>query len=314
MFEKLNERLAKAKNQQHKRRKWKDQIADYEVKLQEKQQAVAELKAKMEKDKEVIEKLEELSFIRLLAVLTGNTDERIRKKQNEIAATKLKYDESQHALTHIEKSIKDIQEKINALPDIDREYQDILKEKEQLIIDAHLPLTRRYNELSEDIADLQSFLTESSEAIEAGEKVKSSLTEGIDKLKKAEGWGGLDMLGGGGFATHVKHKHIDDAKESIHTAQMEMRSFRKELLDIHIEGDLNIGLSGMLTFADFFFDGIFVDYIVQGKIEESLKKVKEQRNEIDKIILHLNFRYDRKKKELNRLEEERKRLLENSGA
>src|SRR5699024_1785370 len=140
LLEELNEQLAKVKNQQHKRKKWQNQIADYKAELKEKQETAAELKSKIEKDKDYIEKLEHISFTHLMAFLTGSTDERIWRKQNEIATTKLKYDESQHALTHIENSIKEIQEKINNLPDIDREYQHILKSKEQFMENAHSPL------------------------------------------------------------------------------------------------------------------------------------------------------------------------------
>src|SRR5690625_6329693 len=120
------------------------------------------------------------------------------------------------------------------------------------------------------------------------------------------------MLGGNAYASYVKHNHIDDAKESIHAAQTKMRIFQKELLDVHQDSDLDIEISGLLTFADFFFDGIFVDSIVQGKIKESLKKKEEQKKEIDKIVIHLKFHYNLKKKELDSQEREKKRLLENS--
>ena len=313
MFDTLNERLAKVKNQLHKRRKWTNQLADYETELQEKQQAASNLKSKIEAARGDIEKLEEISFAHLLAILTGSTDERIQEKRDEIATTRLKYDESQRALAHIESSIKEIKNKMDALPDIDYEYQCIIEEKERLMEDANSPMTRRYNDLSENAAAIQSFLTEAKEAVLAGEKVGASLQEAIEKLQKAKGWGGLDMFGGGAFVTYVKHNHIDDAKESIHDAQTKMRMFHKELLDVNQDADLDIDIPGLLTFADFFFDGIFIDYIVQGKIEEAYEKAKEQQNEIDKVILQLNFRYDRKEKELNHLEEKKKQLLEGFG-
>lgn len=315
LFEELNEQLAEVKNQQHKRRKWKAQIADYEAEHQQQQQTLSDLKSKMEEDQADIEKLEELSFSHLLAVLTGSTDERIRDKQEVIAATKLKYDETQHALPHIEQSIQDIREKLGELPDIDRDYQRIMQKKEKLMADTpRTVLTRRYDEVTEEVADLQSFLTETTEAIKAGEKVNRPLDEAIEALEKAKGWGGLDLFGGGAFITHLKHNHIDAAKESIHEAQMKMRMFHKELLDIHKESDMNIEIQGLLTFANFFFDGIFINYVVQGKIEESLENVKEKQNEIDKIIFQLNVRYDRKEKEFKRLKKEKKTILEDFGA
>lgn len=317
LFEDLNERLAKVKNQQRKKRKWEEQITDYETELQKKQQASAALRSTMEEHKEDIEKLEEISFIHLLAVLTGSTDERMREKRYDIATAKLKYDESQHAISQIQDSINHIQEKINTLPNIDQEYQHILEEKEQLIEDSRSLLSRRYSELSENVADLQSFLTETTEAIRAGEKVNDPLNEAIEKLKKAKGWGGFDLFGGGGFAAYNKYNHIDDAKESIHAAQIKMRLFHKELLDIHHESDLDdldVEISGLLTFADFVFDGIFVDSIVLEEIEDSLKQTEDHKKEVDKLLLHLNFRYNLKQKELNRLQKKQEKLLEEYGA
>lgn len=313
LFDTLNERLAKVKSLQQKRQKWQDQLADCEVEFQEKRQATAEWKSQIEEQKKVIEKLGKISFIHLLAVLTGSKDERIQQKENEIAATTLKYDESQHALTHLEKSMIDIQEELNALPDIDRDYQDILKKKEQLIAEVESPMTSKYNQLNEDIANLELFFTETSEAIDAGESVNRSLIEAIGILKKAKRWGGLDMIGGRGYATHKKYKHLDNAKVHIQTAQTNMRIFHRELQDIHKKADLSNEISGFLTFSDFFFDGLFIDYIVQGEIEKIVEQTKKQKSEVDKIILQLNFRHDLKKKELHRLEQEKNRLLENVG-
>src|SRR5690625_3695398 len=159
--------------------------------------------------------------------------------------------------------------------------------------------------LSENVADLQSFFMETSEAISAGEKVAVSLTEAINTLKKAEGWGVFDMLGGNAYASYVKHNHIDDAKESIHAAQIKMRVFQKELLDVHQDSDLDIEISGLLTCADLLFYSIFVYCIVKGKIKESLRKTEEKIREIDKIVLHLKFRYDLKQKGFDRREIEK---------
>src|SRR5699024_5860293 len=165
LLEELNNRLTKVKNQQHKREKWQNQITDYETELKEKQQMAAELKSKIEQGKEYIDKLEEISFTHLMAFLPGTTDERIWRNQNKLAKIKLKFEEAQEALAHIEHSIHEVQGKIHELPDIDEEYQNILDSKEQLIVDAHSPLTKRYDTLSEQMADIKSFLIETSEAI-----------------------------------------------------------------------------------------------------------------------------------------------------
>lgn len=314
MVETLNERLVNVKRQLQSRQKWKDQLMDYEVKLQEKQQFTADLKSKLEKNKKDLKKLDTFSFTHMLAVFTGRKEERIRQKQNEIAAITVEVDESHDALTRIQRFMVDIQNKLNALPDLDHEYESVLERKEQLMTGDFSPLTSRYNQHKKEISNLQSFFTETEEAIEVGENVKRSLTEAIGALKKAKRWGGLDMLSGRGFVTHMKHKHINNAKVSIQVAQTTMRLLYNVLLNIDKKDDLKIEISGLLTFADFVFDGIFMTYIVQKEIENAFEQTKRQKSEVDKIIIQLNFRYDLKKKELHRLEKEKTRLLENFGA
>ena len=44
---------------------------------------------------------------------------------------------------------------------------------------------------------------------------------------------------------------------------------------------------GFLSFADFFFDGIVADYLVQSKIGEARRQVNEAINQVERILVEL---------------------------
>jgi hypothetical protein len=95
------------------------------------------------------------------------------------------------------------------------------------------------------------------------------------------------MLGGGMISTAMKHNRIDDARSAIHSAQRSLRQFEKELKDVQRDVSIHIEIGGLLTFADFFFDGLITDWMVQGRISDSLIQVNGKRSQIQTIVADL---------------------------
>ena len=58
-----------------------------------------------------------------------------------------------------------------------------------------------------------------------------------------------------------------------HTAQRHLRSFQKELADADERLGVSLDIGGFATFADYFFDGLIADWIMQSKIESYLRPV-----------------------------------------
>jgi len=106
-------------------------------------------------------------------------------------------------------------------------------------------------------------------------------------LKKAKDWGTWDMLGGGLISNMAKHSAIDDANNIAQRSQHLLKSFQKELSDINQFTEIQVNLSAFSTFADFFFDGFFVDWFVQSKINDSLNSVENTYSNIENIISSL---------------------------
>lgn len=109
------------------------------------------------------------------------------------------------------------------------------------------------------------------EAISAGERALSSLKSTQEKLNNAGNWGIFDIIGGGMFSTFMKRSKMDEAKNLMESAKLDLKRFQKELKDVNVSWDLSMEVGGFLLFVDFFFDGFVADYLVQSKISDTKK-------------------------------------------
>lgn len=134
---------------------------------------------------------------------------------------------------------------------------------------------------------------ELKEAIDAGERALSSLYLAQERLDSARSWGIFDMLGGGFFASMIKHSKIDDAISYMEDAKYNLQRFQKELQDVTVSADLTIEIGSFLSFADFFFDGFVADYFVQSKIADAREQVDEAIRMIERILPDLKSQYGR---------------------
>jgi hypothetical protein len=132
----------------------------------------------------------------------------------------------------------------------------------------------------------------------------------IDSLENAEGWGAWDLLGGGLISTAMKHSRIDDARKDIHDVEAMMSRFKRELADVQKSVDLQIDIGEFTSFADYFFDGLIVDWIVQSKIVDSLERSKQARDTIVQVVKDLESLKISSQNKISDLQEKRAALIE----
>ena len=125
------------------------------------------------------------------------------------------------------------------------------------------------------------------EAIAAGERALNSLRAAQEKLNSARGWGIFDMLGGGLLTDMIKHSKINDAAGYMEDAKRDLQIFQRELADIHVPMELRMEVGGFLSFADFFFDGIVADYLVQSRIADAREQVSDAIRRVEVLLLDL---------------------------
>lgn len=127
---------------------------------------------------------------------------------------------------------------------------------------------------------------ERQEAIRAGERALSSLRDAEHQLGGARLWGIVDMFGGKTVSGFLKHMKISEASRSLERAKADLRVFQRELRDVQ---DLRIDVGSFLTFADFFFDGIVADWLVQSKIQNARRQVEDAIRQVEQILGSLRF-------------------------
>ena len=128
---------------------------------------------------------------------------------------------------------------------------------------------------------------EVKEAIAAGESALVSLQMAQERLNGARGWGIIDILGGGFLSNMIKHSNMRDASVYMEAAKRDLQIFERELRDVSISQNLELEVGSFLTFADFFFDGIVADYLVQSKIADAREEVQEAISRVESLLAEL---------------------------
>jgi len=86
--------------------------------------------------------------------------------------------------------------------------------------------------------------------------------------------------------------------------------FQNELADVDLAMNIDINIGSFETFADYFFDGLISDWIVQSKISDSLKSVCNVVYNVEDIIKSLKAKLTTVENELSSIKENIKSLIE----
>ena len=127
---------------------------------------------------------------------------------------------------------------------------------------------------------------EINEAINAGERALMSLKDARKYLQSAGNWGLLDLFGGHSVTGLIKHMKLNTANNCLYVAKSDMMKFRRELEDVD-EYIPDVQVGGFLTFADFFFDGLLADVLVQSRISDMKRQVDSAIAKTETIVRRL---------------------------
>jgi len=309
MFEKLNNQLLEIKEKIRIKQRLESQIGQAKEKLSEERAKLGKLSAVLKKEEADVQKLEGLSLTAMFNQILGSKDQKLNKEKQEFLAAKLKYDQCQHSVISLEREISYRERQIEELGDPDTQYAFILKQKESLILEGE---NKQLAQISELLAGLNSDIKELKEAITAGKTVLDKVETVISQFKSAGNWGVADLIGGGIIVTAVKHSKIDKAKAAVHDVQHLLGRFQRELSDLQVSpgSRLAVEISSFQTFADYIFDGLIFDWVVQSKIKKSLDKALDMKTKMLKIIDNLQIQLKIRQQKKRKAEAARKNLIE----
>ncbi len=266
-----------------------------ETQLEKSKNDVQKLKYKLDSLKEIlkkeledVQKLEGNGLTAMFYSFLGNKVEKLDKERQEYLSARLKYENAKNELEILENDILKLESQMHNLGIPETDYKNRLDKKSRKLKESRDETFLKYESLLETNFSRKK---EINDAIEAGEMALKGLRYAIQSLRKAQGWGTVDMLGGGLITTAIKHSNIDEAKQLIHDVQVWLNKFRRELSDIQMEGsgELIIELDSFTTFADYFFDNLIFDWVVQSKINRSLEGCETVCNQVLDIVTQLRI-------------------------
>lgn len=253
---------------------------------------VFRLEACMNAERKDVDRLEGRSLTAFFYALTGQKEGKLDTERREYYAARMKYDAAARELKAIEQDIECTEEDLRDLADCELRYVQVIEKKRITIEKAGTAVSEELLEKEQNLSFLRSQEQELEEAIEAGTAALRTANEVVLSLKHAESLGLFDILGGGFLADMAKHETLDDAQKHVEQLQVDLQKFNKELSDVKLRAQIQVGMDRLLKFADVFFDGLLVDAAVLDNIKQSHRMVDETRDQILGILRQLQTKLE----------------------
>ncbi len=298
----LNNKLNECIENMSEANRYKKLITRTEEDCNRLEQKWQKLKAELKKEEHDVEKLSKISFANFLHTILNDKEEQLDKEKQEAFTAKLKCDSVLSQLEECKSTLNKLTEKHNRLRHAKEEYATLLKKKRDFILSNMPDKWSGIERGMEEDRMLSSQLKEIREAINAGNNTMTCINHALDALQSAANWGTMDMLGGGVISTMVKRDKMNEAQSYMTDMQKWIGIFARELKDIDTTIEADLQLDSFLGFADYFFDGFFVDWAVQSKINSAKDKVHNICDEVQQILSKLSIEaktLENKKREIN---------------
>jgi hypothetical protein len=304
--------LIEAKERVRRKRKLEGMLAETQCLLQEQQKSCSMHGDRVVQEKRDVDDLEGFTLTKLFYSVLGTKEERLDKERQEYLAAKLKYESAQAMVAATENDQKKLQTELKEVASADADYERALEEKRRFLVGQEGTAAAQLLTLAERMANLDADAKELNEAIFAGEAARSALDSVQANLNSAQNWGVLDIMGGGLIATMAKHSKIDDAKNDAQLAQHALLQFREELAEAGQRPQASLEVDGFSKFADYFFDGLIIDWMVQSQIQNASTSCTNAISQVDAAVAQCRRRLDNVVSDSSKLSEERRSLIERS--
>ena len=228
---------------------------------------------KLKKENKDVEKIIGISFASVFATILNNREEKLEKEEREALEARVNFDRISSDVEYCEDEIESLNTRILELVDAKSKYKKAMEAKKEQILKSNPNLWESVKIKELDIEKITGEIKEINEALYAGRNVINDINIVQRELNSAKSWGTYDMLGGGMIATMVKRDHMNKAQDTINKLNRSVKIFSKELKDVNGQGIATLDIANYLSIMDYFFDGFFVDWAVQSKINDAINKV-----------------------------------------
>ncbi len=230
------------------------------------------------------DRLEGRSLTAFVYTVIGKKEEKLEKEQREAKEAAVRYDAAARELDAVKSDIERYGAELLSLKTCEAELESATAAAVAEIKGSDKPEREEIFRLEQERAVLLNKLRELDEAVSAGDTAHKTVSEIKIKLDKAVSMGEWDLFGGGMLPDIMKHGYLDEAQGLVEKLQTELRRFKTELADVQFDADFRINEDGFLRFADYFFDGFFVDLASLRKIEKSRDYVLSVKRDLENVL------------------------------
>lgn len=260
------------------------QLSDLYVQRLELSGKVRQYEMKKIKEQEDVERLEGRSLAAFFYNVLGKMDEQLTKERREAYEAAVKYDAAKSEYDYVCRQIERFEAESSSLENALEEYDTAKKAKAAAIKESGNSVGDELVYLEEKIDTHDKELREIDEASASGIACMKLGNQILACLEEAEGLGLWDAFGGGLIATAAKHSKLDEAQALVEQLQLQLRDFKTELYDVHVTAEIEVYMGEFLTFADYFFDGLFADLSVLERIENAMNQVNDTRDQVAEVL------------------------------
>lgn len=199
--------------------------------------------------------------------VVADREARLTKEQREAMAAEARHAEALATRDRLREELVSLDQRIAALAKSETELAVARELKRTALIAAGGAAGKELDGITSQLATVDAELRAVDEALVAGARARGSLVTLVELLRSASNWGTADVLTGSFFISWTKRNKIDEARSIAGQAQAEISVFRRELADVGIAlvAEIEV-LSNHHRFLDTWFDNIFSDFSVQGRI------------------------------------------------
>lgn len=283
-----------------------------------------DISARVRREVKDVDRLEGATFASAYHSILGDKPEALAKERGEALHARELHDRVRAQMFALDAEKRALLSRVKALEGVEDRLSEHCEGLERDLAARDPVLRTALDALRSREVGFHSRLTRLDTACAAADKAKSALDTVIEALSTANGWGQIDVLGGGLLTTAIKHQHIDRARSNLARAESALRELNRRLDDAGDEDtgstseaslektDARIGLDigGCLSLADYFLDGFIVDWTVQSRIHAALDRMRAIAAHVKRIRAELTTRVKHTQRALADVRAERRAFVE----
>ena len=266
-----------------------DELPGLRDSLQELDDQVTRAAQRHEEEALDVSRLEGWSMRRITVALVGDRPSALDKERAEAQAAAAKLAQVQHQRDQAAAWLAAREEHAATATAAEEALTQVAMECATSLILISDPRGEALDRACRDSAEAERDSLALSRVQDLAAQVARAMRRAWRLLRKADGWSGLDAIGGGLVTGMIKYDRMEQAKQTLGVVDRGLRLLMKELTEVGIPvaqpgrgggGSGGVQVSMTLRGFDLLFDNLISDILVGRRIQQSAQRLMEARKEL----------------------------------